>query len=160
MANHPAPALTLSDDQSEVLTTWSRSRALPQRQVLRARVVLLAAEGVPTCNIATRLGCAQPTVRLWRERFATVGIAGLEEDAPGRGRPATYDQRMVAKVISVTLGPPPRGETHWSSRAVAERAGVSKTTVLRIWQEHELQPHRTLSFKASTDPELEAKSPT
>ena len=157
MANHPAPALLLTEGQADVLTTWSRSRALPQRQVLRARIVLLAAEGVATSSIAARLGCSEPTVRLWRERFAAAGIAGLEEDAPGRGRPATYDERTVAKVISITLGRPPRGETHWSSRAVAERAGVSKTTVLRIWQDHDLQPHRTRGFKFSTDPELEAK---
>jgi transposase len=157
MANHAAPALLLGADQTDVLSTWSRSRALPQRQVLRARIVLLAAEGVPNTSIAARLGCSQPTARLWRERFAAAGIAGLEEDAPGRGRPATYDERLVARVISVTLGPPPRGETHWGSRAVAERTGVSKTTVLRIWRDHELQPHRTRSFKSSTDPELEAK---
>lgn len=157
MANHPVAALTLTDAQREVLTTWSRSRALPQRQVLRARILLLAAEGIANTSIAARLGCSQPTVRLWRDRFATAGIPGLEEDAPGRGRPATYDERTIAKVISITLGTPPRGETHWSSRAVAERTGVSRGTVLRIWQEHELQPHRTRSFKVSTDPELEAK---
>jgi DNA-binding CsgD family transcriptional regulator len=157
MANRPAPALLLSDQQVDVLTTWSRSRALSQRQVLRARIVLLAAEGAPTSSIAARLGCSQPTVRLWRERFALAGIAGLEQDAPGRGRRATYDERTVAQVISITLGRPPRGETHWSSRAFAERVGVSKTTVVRIWRDHELQPHRTRSFKFSTDPELEAK---
>ena len=157
MPNHPVPALALTDGQRDMLTTWSRSRALPQRQVLRARIVLLAAEGVSNTSIAARLGCSDPTVRLWRARFAAAGIAGLEEDAPGRGRPATYDERMVAKVISTTLGTPPRGETHWSCRAVAESVGVSRSTVLRIWQEHELQPHRTRSFKASTDPELEAK---
>lgn len=157
MPNHPVPALALSDDQRDVLTTWSRSRALPQRQVLRARIVLLAAEGASNTSISARLGCSEPTVRLWRTRFAAAGIAALEEDAPGRGRPATYDERTVAKVISTTLGSPPRGETHWSCRAVADRVGVSRSTVLRIWQEHELQPHRTRSFKASTDPELEAK---
>lgn len=112
MANHPAPPLVLPDSQRDVLTTWSRSRALPQRQVLSARIVLLAAEGVPNSSIAARLGCSQPTVRLWRERFAAAGVAGLEEDASGRGRPAIYDERTTAKVLSVTLGRPPRGETH------------------------------------------------
>ena len=125
--------------------------------MLRARIVLLAAEGVPNSSIAARLGCSQPTVRLWRERFSAAGIAGLEEDAPGRGRPALYDERTTAQVLSVTLGRPPKGETHWSSRAVAERVGISPGTVLRIWHEHQLQPQRTRSFKASTDPELEAK---
>ena len=157
MANRPAPPVALDDDQRTALTTWARSRALPQRQVLRARMILLAAEGVSHVAIAEQLGCSEPTVRLWRQRFTDAGIAGLEEDAPGRGRPATYDERLVAKVITVTLGKPPRGETHWSSRAVAGRVGVSKSTVLRIWQDHDLQPHRTRGFKFSTDPDLEPK---
>lgn len=157
MANHPVPALILSDDQHDVLTTWSRSRALPQRQVLRARIILLAAEGVPNRSIAARLNCSQPTVQLWRRRFSDAGIAGLEEDAPGRGRPATYDERTVTRILSITMGRPPKGETHWSSSAVAERVGVSASTVLRVWRDHDLQPHRTRTFKFSTDPNLEAK---
>ena len=157
MANRPAPALRLDDDQRAALSTWARSRALPQRQVLRARVVLLAAEGVANSAIAARLQCSEPTVRLWRRRFDEAGIAGLEEDAPGRGRPPVHDERVVAKVLSVTLGRPPKGETHWSSRAVAEKVGVSSTTVLRIWRDHDVQPHRTRTFKYSTDPELTAK---
>ena len=112
MANRPAPPVPLNDDQRTALTTWARSRALPQRQVLRARIILLAAEGVSHAAIAAQLGCSEPTVRLWRQRFSDAGIAGLEEDAPGRGRPATYEERLVAKVITVTLGKPPRGETH------------------------------------------------
>jgi transposase len=157
MANRPAPALRLDDDQRAALSTWARSRALPQRQVLRARVVLLAAEGVATSAIAMRLQCAEPTVRLWRRRFQEAGVAGIEEDAPGRGRPPVHDERVVAKVLSVTLGRPPRGETHWSSRAVAEKVGVSPSTVLRIWRDHGVQPHRIRTFKYSTDPELSAK---
>jgi transposase len=157
MANHPVAPAVLTEEQRAALTVWSRSRVLPQRQVLRARIILLAAEGVPTNSIATRLECSVPTARLWRQRFAEAGLAGLEEDAPGRGRPAIYDERTVAKVISVTLGTPPRGETHWSSTAVAERVGVSATTVLRIWREHKIQPFRTRGFKFSTDPELVGK---
>jgi transposase len=157
MANHPVPALALTASQHDVLSTWSRSRALPQRQVLRARIVLLAAEGVPNRSIAARLGCSQPTVRLWRERFDAAGIASLEEDAPGRGRPVRYDEQTTAKVLSLTLGRPPKGETHWSSRAVAELVGVSPGTVLRIWREQQIQPHRVRSFKSSTDPLLEQK---
>jgi transposase len=157
MANHPVPALVLSEAQHDVLSTWSRSRALPQRQVLRARIVLLAAEGVPNRSIAARLGCSQPTVRLWRDRFAAAGIAGLEEDAPGRGRPVVHGEHTEARVLTVTLGRPPKGETHWSSRAVAERVGISQGSVLAIWREHQLQPHRTRTFKSSTDPQLEEK---
>ena len=94
-------------------------------------------------------------MRLWRERFAAAGIAGLE-DTPPAGTSGHLRRTHGCQAISITLGRPPRGETHWSSRAVAERAGVSKTTVLRIWQDHDLQPHRTRGFKFSTDPELKA----
>src|SRR2546426_1806165 len=104
MANRPAPALNVDNEQHAALTTWARSRVLPQRQVLRARIVLLAAEGVGNAAIAARLQCSQPTVRLWRRRFDEAGVAGLEEDAPGRGRPRTHDERVVARVLSVTLG--------------------------------------------------------
>jgi transposase len=155
MSNRPAPALRIDADSRLALTTWTRSRTLPQRQVLRAHIVLDAADGIANSAIAEQLHCSIPTVLLWRQRFQDAGVAGLEEDAPGRGRPRTYDEQVVAKIISVTLGRPRKGETHWSSRAVADRVGVSKSTVLRVWQDHDLQPHRTRGFKFSTDPELE-----
>jgi transposase len=157
MANRAAPALLLDDDSRTALTAWTRSRTLPQRQVLRAQIVLLAAEGIANSTIAEQLHCSIPTVLLWRQRFRDTGVTGLEEDAPGRGRPRTHDEQVVAKIISATLGRPPKGETHWSSREVAERVGVSKSTVLRVWGDHDLQPHRTRGFKYSTDPELEQK---
>ena len=157
MANRPAAALPATADQRAALTSWARSRVLPQRQVLRARIVLMAAEGIATAEIARALDTSEPTVRLWRTRFAAAGMAGLEEDAPGRGRPRTYDQATTNRIVSVTLSRPPKGETHWSSPAVAERVGVSSSTVLRVWHEHKLQPHRTRGFKFSTDPELSEK---
>lgn len=157
MANRPVPPLQLVDDDRATLTTWSRSRALPQRLVLRARIVLLAAEGVANRQIAQRLGTSQPTVQLWRERYESGGLTALEIDKPGRGRPKVLGDDVTAKVISLTLGKPPRGITHWSTRLVAERLGVSATTVHRIWRERDVQPHRTRGFKYSTDPDLEAK---
>jgi transposase len=157
MPNHPAAALVLTEDQRQSLEAWRRSRTLPQRQVLRAQIVLRAADGVATAEIARGLRTSEPTVRLWRARFAESGIAGLEEDAPGRGRPRSYDQAVINRIVSVTLGRPPKGETHWSSRAVAAKVGVSSTTVQRVWIEHKLQPHRTRGFKFSTDPQLEEK---
>ena len=157
MANHPAPPLLITDDDRGTLTTWSRSRALPQRLVLRARIVLLAAEGMPNRQIAAKTATSQPTVQLWRSRYASGGIAALELDQPGRGRPKRHGEEIATKIISVTLGKPPRGMTHWSTRLVAEQVGVGSTTVHRIWREHGLQPHRTRSFKYSTDPKLETK---
>jgi len=136
MANRPAPALRLDEDSRAALTTWTRSRTLPQRQVLRARIVLRAAEGVANRRIADELQCSIPTVLLWRQRFEEAGVAGLEQDAPGRGRPRVHDEQVIAKIISVTLDRPPKGETHWSSREVAGRVGVSRSTVLRAWEDH------------------------
>jgi len=157
MANHPAPALRLDEDSRSALTSWTRSRTLPHRQVLRAQIVLRAADGIADRKIAEELQCSVPTVLLWRGRYEAAGVAGLEQDAPGRGRPRIHDEQVIAKIISVTLNRPPKGETHWSSREVAGRVGVSRSTVLRAWQDHDLQPHRTRSFKFSTDPELEQK---
>ncbi len=156
MANRPAPPLLLSAAQEAELTTWARSRVLSQRQVLRAQIVLRAAEGAANEVIAAELRCSKPTVLQWRARFVESGMAGLME-APGRGRRRRYDQRTVERVLSITMGKPPRGMTHWSSRMVAAEAGVSFSTVQRIWHEHRLQPHRTRGFKFSTDPELVEK---
>jgi transposase len=94
---------------------------------------------------------------LWRRRFAEAGVAGLEQDAPGRGRPRVYDDGTVAKIISVTLGRPPKGETYWTAPAVAREVGVSPSTVLRVWRDNKIQPFRSRNFKFSTDPQLVAK---
>ena len=151
-----APPLAVSSDQRKVLELWSRSRVLPQRQVLRARIVLLAADGVANEVIANRLGCSKPNVLKWRGRFENAGIEGLEE-APGRGRPPIYDQAFTEKVVSTTLSKPTNGATHWSTRSLAEELGVSYGTVHRIWRERRLQPHRSSTFKFSNDPLLADK---
>lgn len=151
-----APPLYVSPEQRDVLETWSRSRVLPHRQVVRARIVLLAADGVANEVIATRLGCSKPSVLKWRARFEEGGVDGLEE-AGGRGPGFAYDQRFVEKVIATTLRKPPKGATHWSTRTLADQLGTSHMTVHRIWRDARLQPHRTRTFKFSTDPDLEAK---
>ena len=156
MANLSAPALALTDEQRATLETWSRSRAIPQRQVQRAKIILLAAAGTPNHDIATQLGCSQPTVRLWRSRFGEAGVAGLEE-AEGRGRRFTYTEKDVTRVVSTTLRRPPEGSTHWSTRTVAAKLGMGRSTVQRIWREHRLQPHQVKTFKYSNDPLLEEK---
>lgn len=156
MANLAAPPLHLTDEQRVRLEAWSRSRAIPQRQVQRAKIILLAAEGTPNHDIAALVGCSQPTVRLWRSRFEAAGLAGLEE-AEGRGPKFTYTEKDVARVVSTTLRPPPKGTTHWSSRTLAAKLGMGRSTVQRIWREYRLKPHRAESFKFSNDPALEAK---
>ena len=121
----------------------------------RARIVLLAAEGVPVKEIVERVGVSKPTVIAWKKRYATEGIGGLA-DRPKPGRPAQVDE---VAVVSATLEPPPQclGVTHWSSRLLAEQLGISHVWVGKIWRKWGLQPWRCQTFKFSTDPELEAK---
>lgn len=151
----PAP-LTRTPDQRVALETWTRSRSLPHRRVLRAKIVLLASDGIPSDAIARVLGCNRLTVRKWRARFATEGVEGLEE-AAGRGRPPTHSRALVNRVVAATMERPKDGSTHWSARTLGARFGISHSTVLRIWNQHGLQPHRSRSFKFSPDPELVEK---
>ena len=123
---------------------------------MRARIVLAAADGTANERIAAQLGVHRMTVLLWRGRFLRERMAGLA-DAPRPGREPTYDRAARDRVIAFTLEPPPFGTTHWSSRAMAARTGISVTTVQRIWAEAGLKPHRTETFKFSTDPDLVAK---
>ena len=121
----------------------------------RARIVLLADEGVGTNEIVHRVGVSKPTVIAWKRRFAAEGIAGLD-DRPKSGRPPVIDQ---VEIVLATLEPPPEelGVTHWSSRLLAKHLGVSDFTVSTTWKKWGLQPWRVQTFKFSTDPELEAK---
>ncbi len=123
--------------------------------VQRARIVLLAAEGVSNTAIAERVGVSRPTVISWRERYESLGIDGLH-DEPRSGRPRAIDHRQV---VAATLKPPPKklGVTHWSSRLLAARLGISNGTVARAWRAYGVQPWRAGTFKFSTDPELVAK---
>jgi transposase len=156
MANHPAPPLSVDESDLEILRALVRARTTEQRMVQRARIVLRAAEGRPNRQIADEVGVAPMTVLLWRERYARAGLAGLA-DEPRPGRPPTYSREDRDRVIALTLEPPTDGTTHWSARRLGERLGMSETTVWRIWQTVGLKPHRTETFKFSTDPELDAK---
>ena len=121
----------------------------------RARVVLLAADGTANYEIAELVGVSRPTVNVWRERYATEGLAGLA-DRPRPGRVSPVDQ---AKIITATLTPPPKslGVTHWSSRLLAPRLKLDHATVARAWRDYGVKPGKAETFKFSTDPELEAK---
>ncbi len=121
----------------------------------RARIVLLAAQGLPNAEIARRVGVSGPTVLSWRNRYAAGGVAALE-DLARSGRPPVHDE---VSVVVATLEPPPQrlGVTHWSARLLADQLGVSFATVARIWRKYKLQPWRVETFKFSTDPELDAK---
>jgi transposase len=155
--------LLLSDEQRAGLQRRVRAKGSPARVVERARIVLLAADGVPGLEIAERVGCSEPTVIRWRSRFAEHGLAGLA-DEPRSGKPPTIPPAVRDEILAITLTEPPAelGITHWSSRLLAARLRrdgkpVSHATVARVWQQFGIQPHRSGTFKFSTDPELEAK---
>jgi transposase len=133
-----------------------RAPTSEQRAVTRARIVLRSAEGVPIGRVADELGVAIMTVKLWRRRYGQAGLAGLA-DAPRPGHPPTYTREDRDRLVALTMGPPPDGTSHWSVRMMAARTGMSPSTVHRIWRELGYKPHRTETFKFSTDPALEAK---
>src|SRR4051795_9555892 len=155
MAHPPAPALVLRDGDEAVLRSWSRSTAGRAGIAQRARIVLLASQGLTDSEIAHRVGVTRQTVISRRSRYETDGLGGLE-DAERPGRPRRIDH---AKIVAETLKPPPRrlGVTHWSSRLLAARLGMDNTTVARAWRDYGVQPWRAQTFKFSTDPELVAK---
>jgi transposase len=139
----------------EVLESWLRSPSIRAGLAQRARIVLLAGNGVGTNAIAERVGAAKQTVITWKKRYAAFGVDGLY-DRPKPGRPSEIDE---VAVVLATLAPPAEalGVTHWSSRLLAKQLGLSNVTVAKVWRKWGLQPWRTETFKFSTDPELEAK---
>jgi transposase len=156
MANHPAPALLVNQADRAALRAIVRAPTSQQRAVTRARIILRAAEGVANERIAAELAVALMTVKLWRRRYASTGLAGLG-DAARSGRPPRYARADRERVIAATLAPPPEGTTHWSARRLGQQLGMSEATVWRIWRSAGLKPHRVETFKFSTDPQLEAK---
>jgi transposase len=155
MPARPASALALRDGDRDRLSVLTRSSAVRAGLAQRARIVLLAADGVSNTEIAARVGVSRPTVIDWRGRYARSGIAGLT-DEPRTGRPRALDHE---RIIAETLKPPPKklGVTHWSSRLLGARLKVGNATVARAWREYGVQPWRAQTFKFSTDPELVAK---
>ena len=155
MPARPAPPLALRDGDRERLVAWTRSTSIRAGLAQRARIVLLAADGVANTEIAKRLGVARQTVIDWRAGYARAGLAGWAA-RPRSGRPRTVDRK---EIIAATLLPPPRkyGVTHWSSRLLAQHLKTSNTTVAKAWREVGVAPWRVETFKFSTDPELVAK---
>jgi transposase len=150
-----AAPLVLRDGDRVRLESMTRSSAMRAGMVQRARIVLLADQGVANAEIARLVGCSRQTVIDWRERYRVQGIVGLD-DQPRSGRPRVIDD---AAVVVETLQPPPErfGVSHWSARLLADHLGISFASVARIWREWKLQPWRRETFKFSTDPQLEAK---
>jgi transposase len=147
-----APAVVLSAQERATLQSWARARSQPQRLVQRAQIILMAAEEIENQEIAGRLRVSRPTVQLWRQRFLALRTVGLEKDAPRPGRIPRIAGGKVAAIVEATLHKKPPNATHWSTRTMAKAQGVSEATVRRIWQQHNLKPHRVETFKLSRDP--------
>jgi transposase len=146
-----APPVTLDRSQRETLQQWARSRSLPARQIERARVVLLAAEGKTDLEIAASLNISNQKAARWRKRFLRLDLAGLVKDAPRPGRKPAISAKRKAELIRRTTQSKPANATHWSTRTMAAEMGVSEATVRRIWHAHGLKPHLVESFKISKD---------
>jgi transposase len=153
-----APALVLREGDRQKLADLARLPSVPSGLAKRARMVLLAADGMPNAEIARTIGVSRPTVIGWRDRYQRGGIKGLD-DEPRSGRPPEIDEADVVVATLADGGKPPArlGITHWSARFLATELGISFASVARIWRKWGIQPHRTETFKFSTDPELEAK---
>lgn len=152
-----AAAILLSEQERITLQTWARARSQAQRVVQRSQIILLAADGVESQEIAQRLCVSRPTVQLWRERFLALRTEGLQKDAPRPGRIPAIADKKIATIVEATLHSQPPNATHWSTRLMAQAQGVSEATVRRIWKRHSLQPHRLSTFKVSRDPQFVQK---
>jgi transposase len=153
-----APPLTITDDQRAGLERLARSSSLPHRTVLQAKGLLLLADGVAIYEVARRLHVAPNSVRSWRRRFEVEGIDGVGRIAKGRGRKSWLPEGTVAAVVHDTLHTmPDDGSTEWSTRTMAERFGIGKDTVARIWRDHNIKPWKRDTFKISSDLHFEEK---
>ncbi len=147
----PKAELVLSEQEREQLVRWSRRRTSSQALALRSRIVLACAQGADNKSVAAELGCAAATVGKWRARFVEDRLDGLT-DEPRPGRPPSVSIDQVEDVVVATLEQTPKDATHWTRAKMADRTGLSKSTIGRIWRTFELQPHRAQGFKLSNDP--------
>jgi transposase len=147
----PVKTLTLTAEEKEKLTLLARRPKTSQARAMRARIVLASAAGRTNTEVAAELGITKPTVGKWRERFRTQRLEGLV-DEPRPGAPRKVTDGQIEKVVTKTLETMPEQGTHWSTRLMAKKAGLSQSTIVRIWHAFGLQPHRVENFKLSKDP--------
>ena len=145
------PQLVLTGEERETLERWARRPTTAQALAQRARIVLRCATGAANQAVAREVGVTRLTVGRWRQRFVQKRLDGLL-DEPRPGAPRTVTDAAVERVVRLTLESTPLEATHWSTRAMAKRCGLSQSTVSRIWRAFALQPHRVETFKLSTDP--------
>ena len=147
----PKEKLELSTDERTELERLSRRSKTAQALALRARIVLACAEGASNSEVAERLGITGATVCKWRKRFIERRVNGLL-DEPRPGIPRKIADKDVERVVTLTLESTPRNATHWSTRSMAKKTGMSQSAISRIWRAFALQPHRAETFKLSSDP--------
>jgi transposase len=145
--------VVLDEEERETLERWARRPKSSQALAFRCRVVLAAAEGRSSKQIAAELSCNPSTVGKWRVRFAKRGIDGLH-DEPRPGKPRSIGDEDVERVIVKTLEEQPANATHWSTRSMAAATGMSQSAVSRIWRAFGLKPHQSEAFKLSPDPQF------
>lgn len=149
-----APEIVLTNEEHAELTRLSRSKLSSVRLVQRARIVLLAAQGLQNKDIAEQLEMGKVQVSRWRARYAQLRLAGIERDLPRGAPPVTVD---VARLVALTTQSKPKAGTHWSTRTMAAKLGVSPASVGRHWRKHGLKPHLVRGFKVSRDPQFVEK---
>lgn len=147
-----AAEVKLSDEQREQLEKQARARSVSVRLAQRSKMMLLAGEGIPDLKIAAELGVTRQTVARWRSRFIVRGLEGIEKDAPRPGRKPQISAKQVKQIVRRTTQEKPDDATHWSTRTMAQAAGISEASVRRIWKRHGLKPHLLRTFKLSNDP--------
>jgi transposase len=147
-----AIALDLSESEQAALQRLLRRHGTGQALAQRLRIILACAQpGATNLGVATALKVSRQTVALWRARFATHRLEGLI-DAPRSGAPRSIDDKAVERLVALTLEEAPANATHWSTRMMARRTGMSQTAVSRIWRAFGLRPHQADTFKLSSDP--------
>ena len=156
MARTSQPVNLSAEDQAQ-LVQWESAHGTPQQVALRCRLVLAAAAGQQDLQIASAYRISRHTAALWRGRVRTAGIEAVWDIQAGRGRKPKYDGAKRDALIAATLQTKPKGMTHWSCRLMAKAQSVSKNTVNRVWQLHNLKPHLNRSFKLSRDPKFVEK---
>jgi transposase len=147
----PKAELVLTVEERDQLVRWSRRRKSAQALALRSRIVLECASGLGNKEVAAKVGVVAATVGKWRARFVELRLDGLEDD-PRPGRPPSITAEQVEDVVVATLESTPANATHWSRAKMAQRSGLSKSSIGRIWRAFELKPHRAETFKLSNDP--------
>ena len=149
-----AETIILTEKERTIINEWAKSKTLPIRIVQRARIIQMATQNYENIQIASKLGMSHPTVQLWRDRFLSFRLPGLEKDAPRPGRIPKVSHKKVMAIVNATLHTTPPDATHWSTRTMAKTQGVGHATIQRIWKQYNLKPHLIETFKLSRDKKL------